>query len=135
MPRLREPFYFLKSSVSPEVNEDLEGEGEGRYLSNDGLDLLLGLGALTETVLEATVDIGQVTHAAGTGGLSASGLLAPVVYLVMSDRKALVSYTFNLTERGVLENVIAPPHQILLSRRLSRPLKGMELVPLSVASC
>ncbi len=79
MPRLREPFYFLKSSVSPEVNEDLEGEGEGRYLSNDGLDLLLGLGALTETVLEAAVDIGQVTHATGTGGLSAGGLLAPVV--------------------------------------------------------
>lgn len=49
------------------------------YLSSNGLDLLLGLGALTETVLEATVDIGQVAHATGTGGLSADGLLAPVV--------------------------------------------------------
>ena len=51
------------------------------HLSNDGLDLLLGLGALTETVLEATVDIGQVAHATGTGGLSADALVAPVVYL------------------------------------------------------
>ena len=57
-----------------------------RNLSNNGLGLLLGLGALTESVLEATVDIGQVAHAAGTGGLSADALIAPVVCWIKKNK-------------------------------------------------
>jgi hypothetical protein len=50
-----------------------------RKLSRGGGNgLLLGLGTLTEAVLEATGDVLQVAHTAGTGGLSALSLDGPV---------------------------------------------------------
>lgn len=55
-----------------------------------GIDLLaLGAtsalgGAGLEAVLEATVNLLEVPHAAGTGGLAALGLLAPVVLANLS---------------------------------------------------
>lgn len=69
-------FFPLSQGVSVLL---IQSFGYRENLSNNGLGLLLGLSALTETVLEATVDIGQVAHAAGTGGLSADALDAPVV--------------------------------------------------------
>lgn len=47
-------------------------------LSRGGGSLGLGRGALTETVLEATVDRLEVGGTASAGGLSALGLLAPL---------------------------------------------------------
>lgn len=35
---------------------------------------------LSETVLETTRELLEVSHAASTGGLASNGLLAPVVY-------------------------------------------------------
>ena len=80
-------FFPLSQGVSVLSIQSLVKEN----LSNNGLGLLLGLGALTETVLEATVNIGQVAHATGTGGLSADALDAPVVCERIRNRRLHVS--------------------------------------------
>jgi hypothetical protein len=60
---------------------------------NGSLDLFLGLSALTETVLEATVHLGQVAHATSTGGLSALALHTPVVCLKADvERESIISF-------------------------------------------
>lgn len=51
---------------------------EQRELTCLGSDLLAGSASL-ETVLGAAADVLEVAHAAGTGGLSALSLLAPLV--------------------------------------------------------
>lgn len=62
-----------------------------------------GMGVLgdtgLETVLEAAGDVTKVSHAAGANGLSALGLLAPVVCshsLVPATRTSLASRVFRV---------------------------------------
>jgi hypothetical protein len=53
--------------------------------------LLLGLRAFTETVLETTVDFLQVSHAAGTSGLSSLTLFGPVERSNLGGRVSTLS--------------------------------------------
>ncbi|GAA85784.1 hypothetical protein AKAW_03898 [Aspergillus luchuensis IFO 4308] len=69
--------------VIPALPPASENETKTRQSSKGGNLVVLGTtsalgGADLEAVVEAAVDLLEVTHSAGAGGLSALGLLAPV---------------------------------------------------------
>ncbi|GMR35977.1 hypothetical protein PMAYCL1PPCAC_06172, partial [Pristionchus mayeri] len=78
-------------------------KSQASHLVGGGLGALLlgdGNGALTETVLEAALDLLQMAHAASSGGASADSLDGPLVHALLGGGISARSASANLDVVG-----------------------------------
>lgn len=94
------------------------GNMDSRRVTCLGGNLLAGSASL-ETVLGAAADVLEVAHAAGTGGLSALGLLAPLVRARAGRNRADLSRPFRRTRTSRMQRA----RMMLLRGRVRRSRK------------